>query len=185
MWKILAIFIWKKNTGFFNKFSFFPTLSVSVMFEIMLIRYSVKNWYDVKRSKAIMSKSNVAWKNVEKKLGRRNKCQKTNIEKKCRRNKSRKMHISISDQNVYGQNLPYDWTNIEWKCDIRDQHIPFYRSMKKKVEKRENIFFEYLRAEMGTVRFVAFQKNLGFGSVRFLPKWMRLDQGWWLSINNK
>ncbi len=46
--------------------------------------------------------------------------------------------------------VPYNPTNIEKKCDIRDQHILFYRSMKITNAIQEKTFFRIPEGIPGT-----------------------------------
>ena len=51
---------------------------------------------------------------------------------------------------VCAQDVPYYSTNIEKKCDIRDHHILFYRSIKITNGTKTKKIFEYLRGTPGS-----------------------------------
>jgi len=58
---------------------------------------------------------------------------------------------------LYGQNLPYDSTNIEKNCDIPDQHILFYRSIKKKNGKKTKSFFRIPEGDPRLKKFIFYE----------------------------
>jgi hypothetical protein len=58
---------------------------------------------------------------------------------------------------LYAKNLPCYSTNIEKKCDIRDQHILFYRSIKKKNEKKTKSFSRIPEGDLRLKKFIFYE----------------------------